>query len=140
MNRTRGVLVTAVLAMVVLSGCASSGIMTAATLTNVELGEDDYAIVATDVSGTATAHYLLGFSAPYLFQAQAVAVARVGGSKFLYQAALEDLWASFAEVHGAVEGRGLALVNVRMDVDALNLILYTRPTLSITADVVEFQP
>ena len=126
--------------MVILGGCASSGIMTAGNLTNVELGEADYEIVATDVTGEASAHYILGLSAPYVFQAQALALARVGGSQFLYRDALEDLWSTFEGEYGDVAGRSLALVNVRLDIDALNLILYTRPTLSITADVVEFVP
>ena len=137
MGRKYGVLMVMAVA-VLLGGCASSGIMTAGNLTNVELGEADYAIVATDVTGEATAHYILGVSAPYFFQAQAVALARVGGSQFLYQDALEDLWSTFESEYGDVAGRSLALVNVRLDTDALNLILYTRPTLSITADVVEF--
>lgn len=124
--------------VLLLGGCASSGIMTSSNITSVDLGSADYEIVATGVAGSATAHYILGVSAPYWFQAQAVAVARVGGSQFLYQDALQDLWNTFEEAHGPVEGRRLALINVRQDFDGLNLVLYTRPTLSITADVVEF--
>jgi hypothetical protein len=37
-----------------------------------------------------------------------------------------------------VEGERLALVNVRYDVSALNLLLYTQPTVTVRADVVEF--
>ena len=34
--------------------------------------------------------------------------------------------------------RTLALVNIRFDSDALNLLVYTRPRISVRADVVEF--
>jgi hypothetical protein len=67
-----------------------------------------------------------------------LALARVQGEGALYRQALQNLWANFRAEHGDVEGRDLALVNVRFDGDALNLILYTRPTVSVRADVVEF--
>ena len=67
-----------------------------------------------------------------------LALARVSGDGMLYAAALEDLWRNSSERHGSVEGRTLALTNVRFDGDALNLILVTRPTVTVRADVVEF--
>jgi hypothetical protein len=51
---------------------------------------------------------------------------------------MEDLWSSFEAQHGPAEGRRLALVNVRYDSDATNLLLYSDLTLAIRADVVEF--
>lgn len=136
-SKTAGALAVAA-SVLVLGGCASSGMMAAGNLTNVDLGDGDYRVVATDVGGEATAHYVLGISAPYWFQTVAVAVARVGGSEFLYRAALADLWRNFEAEHGSVEGRSLALVNLRFDFEALNLLVYTRPTVSVRADVVEF--
>ena len=71
-------------------------------------------------------------------QVSTIAVARVSGSGMIYGDALQNLWDNFADANGPVEGRNLALVNVRYDTDALNLILYTSPTVFVYADVVEF--
>jgi len=120
-------------------GCVSGGAFPAASLTAVELAESNYTVVATDVSGTATAGYILGVSGLGTV-VSTLAVARVSGEGQLYGEALRDLWARFAAEHGAVDGRSLGLVNVRYDVDALNLILYTSVTVWVRADVVEFGP
>lgn len=122
------------------TGCATTGSFPSANLTTVELSEANFEVVATDVSGEASAGYLLGISGSFGLSSQTntLALARVEGDGALYRAALQDLWATFRAEHGEVEGRDLALVNVRFDSDALNLLLYTRPTVSIRADVVEF--
>jgi hypothetical protein len=62
----------------------------------------------------------------------------VDGTGLLYKEAVENLWANFADEHGSPEGRRLALVNVRYDTDNLNLLVYTKPKVSIRADIVEF--
>jgi uncharacterized protein DUF6567 len=120
------------------SGCAQTGVFVAANMTSVELSEDNYRLIATDVSGTAEAAYLLGVSLPTGMMNSTLALVRLKGTGMLYQEALADLWTRFQEEHGAIDGRTLALVNVRYDSDNLNLLLYTRPQLSIRADVVEF--
>lgn len=125
-------------AALVLGGCASSGMMAAGNVTNVDLAANDYRVVATDVGGEATAHYVIGVSAPYWFQMSVLAIARVGGSEFLYRDALQDLWRNFESEHGSTDGRSLALANLRYDFDALNLLVYTRPRVSVRADVIEF--
>ncbi|QXD14734.1 hypothetical protein GQ464_015095 [Rhodocaloribacter litoris] len=128
-----------ILALVLLTGCASTGVFNAANLTNVELSGDNYRVVATNVYGEASAAYLLGFSVAQRGEMQTLALIPLGGNRLLYKAALENLWQRFAETHGRVEGRSLALVNVRFDADAQNvLFLYTKPTISVRADVVEF--
>jgi hypothetical protein len=121
-----------------LSGCFTSGAFLAGNVTNVQLTEGNYEVVATDVHGSATAGYLLGVSGGLGPSTTALAVARVSGDGQLYRAALDNLWAQVRDQHGDVEGKGLALVNVRYDVNALNLILYTQPTVTVRADVVEF--
>lgn len=136
-SRIGNTFVVAAVALV-LGGCASTGMMAAGNVTNVDLGGSDYRIVATDIGGEATAHYLIGVSAPYWFQMSAVAIARVGGSEFLYRDALRDLWRNFETEHGSTDGRSLALANLRYDFEALNLLVYTRPTVSVRADVIEF--
>jgi hypothetical protein len=56
----------------------------------------------------------------------------------LYKEALDNLWKNYEAVHGGVEGKKLALINIHYDSEALNLIVYTRPKVMIRADVVEF--
>ena len=108
-------------------------------MTNVQLAEANYTVVATDVHGSATAGYLFGVSGGRLgLSSNALALVRVSGDRQLYQAALTDLWRNIESEYGTVEGERLALVNVRYDVDALNLLVYTQPTLTVRADVIEF--
>ena len=120
------------------AGCASTGMHAAASLTNVGLSQANYRIVARSVSGEARAGYVLGASFGFGMYTQAFAVARVSGERALYQAAMNKLWQNFEAKHGSVEGKRLALVNVRYDLTDLNLLLYTQPRLLIEADVVEF--
>lgn len=122
----------------VFSGCLSSGAFLSGNVTDVQLREANYEIVATDVHGSASAGYLLGVSGGFGPTTQAFALARVSGEGQLYQTALSNLWDTVREQHGEVEGQNLALINVRYDVSALNLILYTEPTLTVRADVVAF--
>lgn len=131
---------TAILVLgLLLSACATTGTFNSATLTGVELSEDNYSLVATGVRGEAEAAYVLGVSTAFLSEMRTVALARVSGSGSLYAEALEDLWRNFEAEHGSATGRSLALVNVRFDSDALNLLVYTRPRISVRADVVEFE-
>ena len=130
---------TLAVAALLLSGCVSTGVFNSSHLTNVQLTEANYTVIATSLSGEASASYILGASAAFGTEMQTLALLRVGGDKLLYQAAFDDLWRNFEAEYGPVEGRRLALVNVRYDSDALNLILFTRPEVSIRADVVEFE-
>ena len=134
-------LLLAVALVLTTTGCVTTGSFPSANVTNVELSEDNFEIVATDVAGEASAGYILGFSVGLGLSSQmsTLALARVEGEGALYREAIRDLWANFRAEHGEVEGRNVALINVRFDGDALNLLLYTRPTVSIRADVVEFE-
>lgn len=121
-----------------LSGCASSGMHMSSSLTNVQLSEANYQIVARSVSGESKAGYILGVTFGVGMYSQVMGLARVSGDKALYKTAMDNLWSNFEANHGSVEGRNLALVNVRYDVDALNLFVYTKPMLTIQADIIEF--
>jgi hypothetical protein len=122
-----------------LVGCATTGRFNSTNLTNVELSESNFRIVATNVSGEASAEYLLGFSVAQAGEMQTVGFIPLGGDRLLYKAALENLWHNFEQTHGDINGRSLALANVRFDSDALNvLIFYTRAQISVRADVIEF--
>lgn len=122
------------------TGCMSSGVLQSANLTNVQLSEENYQVVATNVTGEAEAAYLLGFSGSVGQEIRTIALVRLEGSGMLYREAIEELWANFEAEHGEADGRSLALVNLRYDADAWNILgVYTKPRISVRADVVEFQ-
>ncbi len=121
-----------------LVGCASTGRFSSTNLTNVELSEGNFRVVATNVYGEASADYLFGFSVAQGGEMQTVALIHLGGDRLLYKVALENLWRNFEQTHGNIEGRSLALANVRFDSDALNVFFFTRSTISVRADVIEF--
>lgn len=122
----------------VLSGCTSTGAFIATNLTNVELGQTNYKIVATNVTGEAEAGYLIGFTWNSGVANSTLAIARVMGSEALYHDAIQNLWMNFETKNGSIEGKKLALVNVRYDSDNLNLFFYTQAHIIIRADIVEF--
>lgn len=125
---------------VLLSSCATSGLFTSATVTTVELSEPNYSVAARSVSGVAESDYILGFSGAFRGEMQTFAIFKLEGPDFLYQAALENLWDNFeSQTNSQVEGRSLALVNVRYDSEAMNVLgFYTKAQVIVTADVVEF--
>lgn len=125
--------------LVLLGGCASSGVFPTAHRTEVGLDGPHFEVVATNVEGEASAAYLFGVSAAFLTEMQTVALFRIEGSGRLYAEAIADLWSNFEAQNGPATGRSLALVNVRYDSEATNLIVYTRPRIIVRADVVEFQ-
>ena len=128
------------LCIVLLSSCSTSGLFTSAHFTNVQLSESNYRLVAKNVKGEAEAEYILGFSGAFRGELQTLAMIRVSGNGMLYEEAMENLWKNYESLTSqSVEGKKLALVNVRYDSDALNvLFLYTKPKISIRADVIEF--
>lgn len=140
MDRRSAVQVALVLAATAsLTACATGGMLRSANVTNVELSSANYRVLARDVSGEASAGYLLGVSASTGQDIGTVALIRVQGDGQLYKHAIESLWEEFEAEHGPVAGRALALVNIRHDVDCLNALgLYTRARMWVRADVVEF--
>lgn len=121
-----------------LSSCVSTGMHTSTHLTNVQLTSGNYRIIARSVSGEAKAGYILGASFGVGMYSQVIGIARVSGDKALYKTAMDNLWKNFETKYGSVEEKRVALVNIRYDVDALNLLVYTEPRITIEADVIEF--
>lgn len=121
-----------------LSGCGTSGAFRANQVTNVQLSQANFNIVARDVQGTAMQGYLIGISVPQGGDVGTFALVRVSGVKKLFDAAVKDLWKNYREKYGDPEGKKLALVNVRQDTETLNTLVYTQAKIFITADVVEF--
>ena len=104
-----------------LVGCASTGRFNSTNLTNVELSQSNFRVIATNVYGEASADYLFGFSFAQGGEMQTIALIPLGGDRLRYKVALENLWRNFEQTHGSTKGRSLALVNVRFDADALNV-------------------
>ncbi len=121
-----------------LSGCTNSGAFLALNQTQVNLSQANYTLTATNVTGEAESAYVLGLSFGSGLTVNTFAIARVGGTGMLYKEALENLWANYEANHGTINGKRLALTNIRYDTDILNLVVYTKVTVGVRADVVEF--
>lgn len=132
-------ILTSVLLMILLMmGCSNNGMFIGVNQTSVELGKANYKLVATNLVGQSKVGYLFGLSTSFGASTQTFAMFRVDGTGMLYKEALEDLWTNFAAQHGKIEGRKLALANVRYDSEILNLFVYTGVKVFIRADIVEF--
>ncbi|MCX6137969.1 MAG: hypothetical protein NTV54_10790 [Ignavibacteriales bacterium] len=139
MKTNKAVVVCAAFALLLTaSGCSTGGMFTAGNITDVQLQKSNFKIVARGVSGEAEVGYLFGASMSMGMVTQTFALVRIEGTGMLYKEALDNLWKNFEAAHGAVEGRKLALTNVRYDSDVLNLFVYTRPKVMVRADVIEF--
>ena len=132
-------LILIIAALLLLSGCFNAGVFPSANVTDVRLGSANYEIVAKNVAGEAEAGYLIGLSFANGMNSGTLALFRVSGTGMIYQEALEMLWADYEQRHGPIEGKKLALVNVRYDADVVNAIIYTSTKISVRADVVEFK-
>jgi len=128
----------AVLSALFLSGCTTSGAFLSLNQTQVRLAEANYSITATNVHGEAESAYVLGISYSSGLTTTTLAAGRVEGSGLLYKEALENLWKNYEMDNGTIDGKHLALANVRYDTDILNLLIYTKVIVSVRADVIEF--
>lgn len=124
--------------LLALSGCGTMGTFRANNITNVVLSKPNFNIVARDLQGTAMQGYLFGVSAPQGQDLNTFALIKVSGDEKPYAAAIKDLWNNYREKYGDIEGKKLALVNIRQDTETLNTLIYTEARYFITADVVEF--
>jgi len=125
--------------IILLMNCSNNGMFVGINSTNVELSGANYEIVATNIVGTSEAGYLLGFSWSMGSVAQTLALARVNGTGMLYKEALEDLWKQYEAEHGSVQGKKVAMANVRYDSEILNLLLYSAVKVFVRADIIEFK-
>ncbi len=122
-----------------LSGCVTGGSFLAQNVTNIELSGTNFDILAKDLEGSAHADYLIGLGTSVGAVSNTFALVRVGGTATLYNDAIKSLWRNYEENYGSTEGKNLVLANVRYDTDILNLLVFTKTTLYIHADVVEFK-
>jgi hypothetical protein len=138
MKRRLLVLFGVVVISLAITGCASTGIFPSSNITEVQLSNSNFKIVARDVSGEAEAGYLLGTTYSIGMTTATFALIRIDGTGMLYKEALEQLWKNYESKNGPVEGKRLALVNVRYDSDAINTGVYTKAKIIVRADIVEF--
>ena len=124
---------------ILLAGCAASGITASGHVTSVQLTSPNFRVIATNVAGDATSTGALGVSFGIGMGATQLALIPLTDDRMLYRRAIEQLWSNFEAKNGPVAGRRLALVNVRYDSESVNLVLYTRLTTMVVADVIEFQ-
>lgn len=132
------IIVCAVLLMIFISGCTTGGSFLAHNVTTVELAEPNFNYVAKNLEGHSFAAYLFGVTYSMGTMSNTLALVRVNGTAKLYDDAIQDIWKKYKEKYGETEGKRLALVNIRIDNDMLNLLVYTKTELYITADVIEF--
>ncbi len=132
------VLLIIVVLVALASGCGTMGAFHANNVTNVELSEANFNIVAREVQGSATQGYLFGFSVQQYSDVTTFGIIKISGDDKLYNTAINSLWDNYRERYGETEGRNLVLVNIRQDTKTLNTLVYTQADLFITADVVEF--
>jgi hypothetical protein len=132
------ILLIAIFFFVILSGCGTGGAFLTNHVTSVELSEPNFNIVARDMSGTSMQGYLLGISISQGSDVGMFGLVKIAGVEKLYDSAIKNLWNNFKEKHGDIEGKKLALVNIRQDTEILNTFIYTQAKYFITADIVEF--
>jgi hypothetical protein len=127
------------LIMICLSSCTTGGSFLANNVTNVELSNPNFNIVAKNLEGHSKASYLIGISFSTGSITNTLALVRIGGTAKLYDDAIQNIWEKYTEKHGDTEGKKLVLANIRIDNDMLNLLVYTQTEMYITADVIEFE-
>lgn len=121
-----------------ITGCGTMGSFRANNITNVELSQANFNIVARDLQGTAREGYLFGVSAPQGSDINTFGLIKISGDEKPYATAVKNLWKNYQEKYGDIKGKNLVLVNIRQDTEMLNTFIYTEVKYFITADVVEF--
>lgn len=122
-----------------LTGCGNAGMFVASNSTEVQLKEGNYTIVAKNVTGTSEMSYLFGASYSWGVATNSVGLIPLDGDKMLYKEARESLWDNFEKQGESIEGRTLALINIQYDSNTTNFMIYTKASVSITADIIEFE-
>tara|TARA_R110002096_G_scaffold52194_1_gene136128 strand:- start:2774 stop:3187 length:414 start_codon:yes stop_codon:yes gene_type:complete len=122
-----------------LTGCGNTGMFVASNSTEVQLKEGNYTIVAKNVTGTSEISYLIGASYSWGIATNSVGIIPLDRNKMIYKEARESLWDNFEKQGESIEGRSLALINIQYDSNTTNFLVYTKASVSITADIIEFE-
>ena len=124
---------------ILLCSCISCGVNLSTHVTQVGLKVPNYQMVARSVSGSATVEGVLGVSYGFGLGASQLSLIPMSDNRTVYKTAMENLWSDFETDHGSIAGRKLALANMRYDSETLNTFFYTKLTVEVIADVVEFE-
>ncbi|MGD0651331.1 MAG: DUF6567 family protein [Verrucomicrobiia bacterium] len=116
----KGVALVLGVVSVLLAGCASEGRFEHGDATAVGLSANNYRVIQPGAKGGSSGFSLLGII-PITSPSFAVAKERL-----------------YKSVGQEVKGRSIALANQTQDKSGLYLILFSIPTVTITADVIEF--
>jgi Mn2+/Fe2+ NRAMP family transporter len=95
MTVTSRVVFLAAICAFAMYGCTTAGTFQSQNVTNVELSETNFEILARNVSGRAYADFLLGISTSTGSVSSTLALVRVGGTPTLYNDAIMNLWDNF---------------------------------------------
>ncbi len=117
--RASTVCLCAFAALLLLVGCTSRGRMDEATGTQVSLAQNNYRVLKAGATGSSSGFWLLFIP--------------ISGPS--YADAKEDLYRNAGL---PLEGRSVALANTTEDRSFFTLLLFSIPTVKITADIVEF--
>ncbi len=121
------------------TGCGNTGMFVASNSTEVQLKEGNYTIVAKNITGTSETSYLFGASYSWGIATNSIGIIPLDRNKMIYKEARESLWDNFEKQGETIEGRTLALINIQYDSNTTNFMVYTKASVSITADVIEFE-
>ena len=105
----------------VLGGCSGTGDFQQSTDTSVSLERNNYKLIKSGAVGRSSGFKLLGII-PIVSPSYAEA------KRDLYQSAGQTL-----------EGRSIALANQTQDKSSIYLVLFSIPTITFSADIVEFK-
>jgi hypothetical protein len=119
MAMAKGLMVATLVLAVLLTGCATStAVLAGQTTTQVDLSKGNYRVVKAGAEGSSYGFSLLGiipFSTPS------------------YARAMHSL-----RSEAPMEGKATALANVTEDDSSLYLVLFSIPSVTVTADIIEF--
>ncbi len=101
------------------SGCAKTVVMPQSTTTQVDLSRKNYHVIRSNAVGASHGLSLLGLL-PIVSPT--------------YTSAMSDLYGTT----GIQEGKAQALVNVNEESSTLYLLVFSVPTLTVRADIIEF--
>ena len=121
MSLKNGIVAPFILTLSVLGGCSSTGDFQQSTGTSVSLERNNYKVIKSGAVGRSSGFKLLGII-------PIVSPSYADAKRNLYQSAGQSL-----------EGRSIALANQTQDKSSLYLVLFSIPTLTFSADIVEFK-
>ncbi len=110
-----------ILSFSILGGCSGTGDFQQSTDTSVSLERNNYKLIKAGAVGRSSGFKLLGII-------PIVSPSYANAKKDLYQSAGQSL-----------EGRSIALANQTKDKSSLYLVLFSIPTITFSADIVEFK-